>query len=123
MGQFDSGDSWLRRSLKACPDDLMRQIVEDNRGGPSTYSSPIAPPKGQPREEPTNRSGWVEPPPLRSPEGVNYVDALCDQADAVDRAERLRQLAQTAAVQRAEAAIREEAGKKQRDEAKKGGKG
>jgi hypothetical protein len=39
--------------------------------------------------------------PLRPPEGINYVDALCDAQDAADKAERLRQLAQTAAVQRA----------------------
>jgi hypothetical protein len=56
---------------------------------------------------PQDRSGWRDSPPLRQPDGVNYVDALCDQADKIDRAERIRQLAQADAIRRAEAALKE----------------
>jgi hypothetical protein len=55
----------------------------------------------------TDRSGWREAPKVdawRAP-GIEHVDRLLDQADAIDKAERIRQLAQTAAVQRAEAEL------------------
>jgi hypothetical protein len=116
---------WQRDLIKTCPDDLMRSIVADNRSQPSSGGSmlpnatvsivgagrtvdPDVGPKYRPYvppEEPADRSGWRDSPQLRPPEGVNYVDALCDQADAIDRAERIRQLAQTAAVRRAEAEL------------------
>jgi hypothetical protein len=32
MGQWDSGDDWLRRSRRACPDNVLRDIINDNRG-------------------------------------------------------------------------------------------
>jgi hypothetical protein len=93
MGQWDQGDDWVRRSLKACPNDLMRSIVEDNRGDVPTYSSPIAKPKGQPSEEPQNRSGWRDAPQLRQPDGVALVDQLVDQQDLLDFAARAQELA------------------------------
>src|SRR6516162_11714613 len=101
MGQFDSGDDWLRRSLKACPNDLMRQIVEDNRGGPPTYSSPIATPraKGQQSEEQGN--GWREATPLRPPEGLQHIDAMCDEEDRRFRAQRVKEAVEANLVQRA----------------------
>jgi hypothetical protein len=71
----------------------MRSIVEDNRGDVSTYSSPIAKPKGQPSEEPQDRSGWRDAPQLRQPDGVALVDQLVDQQDLLDFAARARELA------------------------------
>jgi hypothetical protein len=120
---------WQRDLIKTCPDDLMKSIVADNRSQPSSGGSmlpnatvsivgagrtvdPDVGPKYRPYvppEEPADRSGWRDSPQLRPPEGINYVDALCDHADAIDRAERLRQLAQTAAVRRAEAEIKAQA--------------
>jgi hypothetical protein len=63
MGQWDQGDDWVRRSRRACPDDVLRSIVEDNLRGGDIHrpSSPIAPAKAK-SEEPQNKSGWVEPP-------------------------------------------------------------
>jgi hypothetical protein len=90
--QWDSGDPWVQRSLGACPDDLMKAIVADNRGGPSTYSSPLPKASQQSEAMPQNRSGWVDPVPLRSPEGLEHVDRLVDQQDRLDAAARARQL-------------------------------
>jgi hypothetical protein len=117
---------WQRDLIKTCPDDLMKSIVADNRSQPSSGGSmlpnatvsivgagktvdPVLGPKYRPyvrpaeddNATPADRSGWKEGTPLRPPPGINYVDALCDQAAAIDRAERIRQLAETAAVQRA----------------------
>jgi hypothetical protein len=65
-------------------------------------------------------TGWADSPQIRDwkPPGVEHMDRMMDQADAIDRAERIRQLAQTAAVQRAEAEI-----KQQQEETSKKGKG
>jgi hypothetical protein len=94
MGQWDQGDSWVRRSLKACPNDLMRQIVADNAGDRPTYSSPLPKPKAsQPSEEPQDRSGWRDAQALKSPDGVSLVDQLVDQQDLLDFAARARELA------------------------------
>lgn len=121
---------WEREALRVCNTDLLRDIVNDNRpapvAAPSTNVTVVGSgrvqdfdygPKYRPYRPPeddnattTDRSGWKEGRPLRPPEGINYVDALCDQADAIDRAERLRKLTETAAIRRAEAAL------KQRDE-------
>jgi hypothetical protein len=60
-----------------------------------------------PEDDTADRSGWREGTPLRPPEGINYVDALCDAQDAADKAERLRKLAETAAIRRAEIEIQQ----------------
>jgi hypothetical protein len=73
----------------------MRQIVEDNRGGPPTYSSPIPPAKRQQQSEEPQKPythGWVDPAPLRQPEGIEHVDRLVDMQDKLDAAQRARQL-------------------------------
>jgi hypothetical protein len=92
--QFDSGDPWLQRSLGACPDDLMKQIVEDNRRGGDIHgrASVIPQPKANQTAEPQDRSGWRDPVPLRSPDGIEIVDRLVDQQDRLDAAARARQL-------------------------------
>jgi hypothetical protein len=75
MGQWDSGDDWLRRSLKACGNDVMADIVNDNRGDRPTSGSmiPRAPSKvvpvgagrvvgGDDTVASTGTGGWVTPP-------------------------------------------------------------
>ena len=53
--QWDSGDDWTKRSREACPDDLMKQIVEDNRRGGDIHgrASVIPPPKASQQSEAT----------------------------------------------------------------------
>src|SRR6516162_10212119 len=93
--RWDSGDDWATRSQGACPDDLMKQIVADNRGGPSTYSSPLPNPKAsQQSEEPQKpyTHGWIEPTKLRPPEGVALVDSLVDAQDRRDAIARAHEM-------------------------------
>jgi hypothetical protein len=118
MGQWDSGDDFVRRSLKACPNDLMRQIVADNRGDRPTGGSmiPNTRPAGKVIPEGAGRvvsgpdapvastgTGWANSPQIKDwrPPGVDICDRLMDQQDAIDKAERIRQLAEAAALQRA----------------------
>jgi len=64
-------------------------------------------PQHRPIDTNATNSGWVEAKSIdswRAP-GVDICDQLMDQADAIDRAERIRQLAQTAAIRRAEAEL------------------
>ena len=91
--QWDSGDDWTKRSREACPDDLMKQIVEDNRRGGDIHGrASVIPKASQQTAEPQDRSGWHDPVPLRSPEGIELVDRLVDQQDRIDAAARARQL-------------------------------
>jgi hypothetical protein len=92
MGTYDSGDDWLRRSLKACPNDVMRDIVGDARRGDIHARAPVIPQKTSQTAEPQDRSGWRDPVPLRSPEGIEHVDRLVDQQDRIDATARARQL-------------------------------
>jgi hypothetical protein len=73
----------------------MKQIVADNRGGPSTYSSPLPNPKAsQQSEEPQKpyTHGWIEPTKLRPPEGVALVDSLVDAQDRRDAIARAHEM-------------------------------
>jgi hypothetical protein len=93
MGQFDSGDDWVRRSRRVADDALLKSIVEDNRA-PMTPRSMIPTAKGQQSEEPPKpyTHGWVDAAPLPRPEGIEHVDALCDMQDKIDAAARARQM-------------------------------
>jgi hypothetical protein len=132
MGQYDSGDDFVRRSLRACPNDLMRQIVADNRGDfPRSGSMiPNKPSAGKVIPEGAGRvvggpdvpvastgTGWAESPQVNDwkPPGLSIMDRMMDQQDAIDRAARLRELAEATAVQRAEAEIKQ----REEEEAKK----
>jgi hypothetical protein len=89
--------AWELDALKAVrnPDgsDLLRDLVNDfRRGVPAasglgaearTVRIQGAMPVNAP---PVNRSRRAEPRPLRVPDGTRAVDALCDAADAHDRA-------------------------------------
>jgi hypothetical protein len=110
---------------------MLKAIVADNRPAPVAAPSsnvtvvgsgrvqdfdvgpkyrPYVPPKEDDNAT-TERSGWRDQIPLRPPEGVDLCDRLVDAQDAIDRAERLRKLAETAAIRKAEAEIKAQAAK------------
>jgi hypothetical protein len=79
-------EEWHHDMMRAVPDGLVRQIVNDHRGGPAKLA-PLSSDQrgvvGQP--EP----GWIDAAPLGPPPGQAYIDQLCAAADAEDRVERL----------------------------------
>jgi hypothetical protein len=98
--------------IKACPNDLMKSIVEDNRSRPSSGGSmlpkvsvvgagrvstpdigPAYRPYQEPAPEPADRSGWRDTPQLKPPDGVALVDQLVDQQDLLDFAARAQEQA------------------------------
>jgi hypothetical protein len=48
------------------------------------------------KTNPPNQRGWVEPRPLEPPPGIKIIDAMMDQQDKKDRAERELALAKAA---------------------------
>ena len=105
---------WQRDLVRNVGTDQVRDIVNDFRNySPTPRADPNARvlPVGAGRvidgnDTPvasTGTGGWVEAPKVDNwrPPGVDLCDRLMDQADAIDRAERIRQLAEAAAVQRA----------------------
>jgi hypothetical protein len=109
---------WQRDLIANVPDKAVKDLVSDfrnysptPRADPSAKVLPVGAGRvvgGDDTVASTGTGGWVEPPRVDSwrPPGVDICDQLMDQADAIDRAERIRQLAQTAAIQRAEAEIK-----------------
>jgi hypothetical protein len=89
----DNERPWHQRAAKAVGNDLLADLVRDNRAGQGPSS--IIPSKGNAPAAPTNRSGWVDPPQVDqwSPPGQRIVDRMMDQQDAVDRAELAVKLA------------------------------
>ena len=74
------------KMLEAVPTDVIRDIVSDNRHGLSQSQSLIAPERAE-RSEPVRR-GNGEPRPLQQPPGIALIDAMCEAADARERARR-----------------------------------
>jgi hypothetical protein len=66
---------------KAVPDALVRDIVNDNRKGPSVPGW-LPPEKPEPRAK---GSGWLNPEPLTVPSGTKYVDQIANHFDKLDR--------------------------------------
>jgi hypothetical protein len=132
MGQWDSGDDWLRRARRACPDDVLRDIINDNRGDFPRSGSMI--PNQQPSKvvpvgagkvttpgELAQGTGWVKPPSVDQwkPDGLSIMDEMMDQQDRIDRAARIRELAGTQHSQRLAEAAREAEAKAQEPKAPK----
>jgi hypothetical protein len=107
--------AWVRDLTRVVNTDLMQDIVNDFRNySPTPRADPSAKviPQGAgrvvdadvgPAHRPLDRSGWQEPPKVdawKAP-GVEIMDQMMDQQDAIDRAARARELAAAAAVQRA----------------------
>ena len=92
--RWDSGDDWVRRSREACPDDLMKAIIEDNRRGGDIHGRASVIPKAsqQTAEPPRSQNGWVDPPKIRPPEGVALIDKLVDQQDRRDAIARAHEM-------------------------------
>jgi hypothetical protein len=76
---------------RAVGTDVVRDIVKDLRRGPAQRSSSMA---EEPGAASTPRQGAVAvAQPLRSPPGINLLDALVEHQDRLDRAERAERLA------------------------------
>jgi hypothetical protein len=106
---------WMEDLVRNVGDKAVADIVSDFRSyNPHPTQDPRAKVSVQgagrvvtgddgPAHRPLDKSGWVEPPKVDSwrPPGVDICDQLVDHQDAIDRAERIRQLAEAPAVQRA----------------------
>ena len=113
-------DDWLRRSRRACPDSVLRDIVNDNRGDRPTSGSmiPNPPSKVVPvgagkvvdaGPATSGGTGWVKPPSIDQwkPDGLSIMDSMMDQQDRIDRAARIRELAGAEHARRLAEAARE----------------
>jgi hypothetical protein len=129
---------WQRDLVRNVDTDQVRAIVADHRHPIHPAQDPAAKvlPVGAgvvktgdvgPQHRPvdpsatTDRSGWVEAKSIDSwrPPGVDLCDRIADHFAALDRAERVRELGEAAAVQRAEAELI----KQQNEDNKPKGKG
>ena len=77
---------WQQEMVDCVGDDLIQQIVRDNKKSVSLPGAPAESPKG---------SGWVEEVPLKPPPGVAVLDQLMDEQDRRDRAELERVIEET----------------------------
>jgi hypothetical protein len=80
MGRQEQSEMW-RQMQRACSDQDLKAIVNDHRTSVFGQS-----------EAPSNvkvGSGWVEPKPLRPPEGVDHIDRIAAAFDRRDRAKGL----------------------------------
>ena len=101
---------WQRDLAAAVPDKAVKDLVNDFRRGPPPAGPTLPAVKvmGAGRvvtagEEVQRGTGWTEPPKVDQwkPPGLEHMDRMMDQQDAIDRAARIRELAEAAAVQRA----------------------
>ena len=111
-------NAWVGDMRSVVDTKLMQDIVSDfrnysptPRADPSAKVVPVGAGRvidGNDTPVASTGSGWADSPQIKDwkPPGLEHMDRMMDQADAIDRAERLRQLAQTAAVRRAEAEIK-----------------
>jgi hypothetical protein len=132
MAEYDYDPTeWVKDLRRGVGDKLMRDIVNDFRSYNPSPRSPLNSPPATanpvdaapvktgdvgPQHRPIDRSGWRDPPKVDQwkPPGLEHMDRMMDQQDAIDRAARARELASAAAVKRAEAAIKEQPKEKER---------
>jgi hypothetical protein len=85
--------SAMRELAEAAPDNVLRDIVRDNRApqGPSSAgaSGQLTKTSSNPGIPGSNTSGWLRETPLSNPPGINYVDMLCEVDAAKQRGERM----------------------------------
>jgi hypothetical protein len=79
--RMEQHEPWKLAMIEAVPDNLMRQIVKDNRRAAQVAATP----------QPERGSGWIEQAPLRSPPGVGLIDQMMAVEDKRWRAERARE--------------------------------
>jgi hypothetical protein len=96
-------EEWEQDLVRVVGDQLMRDIVADNRKGsmranPATAKVTVEGAATVNNEQPSTK-GWYEPAQIKDwkAPGIAIVDRLCDMQDQVDRAARARELAQVAA--------------------------
>ena len=92
-------DSALRAMVAAVPDNIMRDVVRDNRAPTTPATIPSSQSTG-PRPSAGDGTGWGAAAPIGPPPGLRYVDAQLDVQDAKDKAERIRQDAQLRAMEK-----------------------
>jgi hypothetical protein len=111
---------WVNDLRRVADDKLVKQIAEDFRNYNPSPRSSLSPPAtvqvvgagrvvGGDEAQPVagTGSGWADSPQIkdwRAP-GIDYVDAMCDAQDRVDRAARARELIEAAAIKKAEAEL------------------
>ena len=81
-------EPWQLEMAKFVPDKVVREIVSDNRRSSGKPSSLAASNKTEDREPQERGTGCPKERPIRPPEGVEWVDRLCEQQDRLDRRER-----------------------------------
>jgi hypothetical protein len=93
--------AWVRDLTRVVNDQQMRDIVNDFRRGPAPPGPTLPSVRvmgagtvvdGDSKPTAGNGSGWCDSPEIknwRAP-GIEHVDRLLDQADAIDKAERIR---------------------------------
>jgi hypothetical protein len=79
-----------KEMVDACPTSLIQSIVHDNRRSYSAPSSLASTPDVVKEDEPWKHKATDIP--LRPPPGINYIDAMCDQQDQRDKAERVAEI-------------------------------
>ena len=122
-------NAWVGDMRSVVDTKLMQDIVSDFRNySPTPKADPSAKVSVHgagrvvtgddgPAHRPMDRSGWQEPPKVDSwrPPGVEIMDRMMDQQDAIDRAQRVRELAGASVAQRALAEAAREAEAKDRE--------
>jgi hypothetical protein len=110
----DDPFEWVKDLRRTVPTSLVRQIVDDFRSyDPSPRS--LTPPatvqivgagrtiSGDDKPVASTGTGWADSPELKPPPGISLIDEMCAQEDASWRLQRAREVAEAAALKRAEA--------------------
>jgi hypothetical protein len=118
----DDPFEWVKDLRRVVGDKLMKDIVDDFRSYNPAPRSTLSPPAtvqiqgagrvvgGSDGPVASTGTGWADSPQIKDwkAPGLEIMDRMMDQQDALDKAERIRQLAQATAIKRAEAAIKQE---------------
>jgi hypothetical protein len=75
---------WEQRMADATSDNLVRQVVEDFRRGPSAPSSIARSQSPEPERKKSNTRGWIVPAPLTPPRG-NWAETPDEKRARVER--------------------------------------
>jgi hypothetical protein len=76
---------WVQDAARCVNDQLIADIVADNRRRPDIHQRESAFPKQDAEPEPTNKSGWVTATPLKPWSADSALKRLDDALEEVDR--------------------------------------